>query len=503
MIPKLQTQGISKTFPGVRALQDVSFALAEGEVVGLVGVNGAGKSTLMSILGGIHQPDQGQILIDGQPVTLHSPKDAERRGISFIHQELLFFASQTVAENIYISHMMMSKRIPFVVDRRAANVAAKKYLAMLGSTISPTTRMENLSVGARQVVEVARALALGSDIVIFDEPTSSLSITEKNALFAVIRRLKSEGKAIIYITHFLDEILDLCDKYVVLRNGQIHGQGDIGGVTTTDLVKMIVGKDIKRDGKDEAPVAQRPALKVENLSSRGRLNDVSFQLNEGEIVGLWGLMGSGRTELVRAILGLDPISSGSVYLFDSGRPIKTPPRRLLRRCGYLTESRHTDGLFLKQSVWKNISATALSRYSSRAFGLMRTTKEIATANHYISLLKIATPGPDTGVESLSGGSQQKVILAKWLNRNPTIMMMDEPTRGVDIGAKLEIGSLIRQLASSGTSIFLITSELEEMINLSHRVLVLRNGAIAGEVRGEQINNANLTAMSLGESRDNG
>jgi ribose transport system ATP-binding protein len=495
--PRLRMAGISKRFPGVQALDDVSFEADRGRIVGLVGVNGAGKSTLMNVLGGILQPDGGDILLDGAKTVLSSPRDAERHGIAFIHQELLFFASQTVAENIFISHLFKSSSLPFFVSKSAANREAKRYLAMLGSDISPTARMEDLSVGERQVVEIARALATGSEIVIFDEPTSSLSLKEKEILFGVVRKLKQEGKAIIYITHFLDEVLEICDAFVVLRNGKVHGAGDIAGVTKRDIIRMIVGKDISYDKKVTRTIAPKPALRVENIRSGSLLKDISFELNEGEILGIWGLMGSGRTELVRAILGLDRIDGGSTYLFENGAPRKIPPKALLRHCGYITESRHADGLFLSQPVWKNISVTALGRFASATLAPLDTKKEVELADRYIDLLRIMTPSHDSIVQGLSGGNQQKVVFAKWLSRKAPILVMDEPTRGVDVGAKLEISNLIKELAREGTATLLITSEVEEMVSLADRVLVLREGGIVADLDGAGINNATLMELSLG------
>lgn len=493
---KLRMAHISKAFPGVKALDDVSFEARRGEIVGLVGVNGAGKSTLMNVLGGIYHPDQGDIFIDGEKAVFHSPKDATNRGIAFIHQELLFFASQTVAENIFISHLFPSKTLPIFVSKKTAITEARKYLQMLGSDISPTARMEDLSVGERQVVEIARALATGSEIVIFDEPTSSLSLKEKETLFKVIRKLKAEGKAIIYISHFLDEILDLCDSFIVLRNGRVHGQGNIADVTKSDIIRMIIGRDILYDQKVERVVAEKPVLRVENIRSGSLLKNISFQLHEGEILGIWGLMGSGRTELIRAMLGLDRIDDGRTYVSDKGELAPISPKQLLGYCGYITESRHADGLFLSQPLWKNVSATALQDYASR-IGFLNTKREAETSIEYIDLLKIAAPGHNTPVASLSGGNQQKVVFAKWLNRNARILIMDEPTRGVDVGAKLEINNLVRKLAEEGTSTLLITSELEEMIGLSDRVLVLREGTIVGDVRGGDINSATLMELALG------
>ena len=502
-IAKLKMLKISKQFPGVRALDDVTFEAHSGEIVGLVGVNGAGKSTLMNILGGIYHPDEGEIYIDGEKNIFNSPKDAERKGISFIHQELLFFASQTVAENIFISHLFTNKAFPLFVSKKTANEEARKYLKVLGSEISPTSKIEDISVGERQVVEIARALAMGSEIVIFDEPTSSLSLKEKENLFKVINNLKKEGKAIIYITHFLDEIMEICDKFFILRNGKINGQGEIRDITKNDIIRMIIGKDIKYDKKSERTITKKPVLEVENIKSGKLLKDISFWLSKGEILGIWGLMGSGRSELVRAILGLDKIDSGRVYIRDNGRMNRISPKKLLYHCGYVTESRHADGLFLTQELWKNISVTSLKDYASKFLNFLNNKKEMEVSIKYIDLLKISTPSHLARVESLSGGNQQKVVFSKWLNRKASILIMDEPTRGVDVGAKLEIHNLIRQYAQEGTSMLLISSEIEEIVTLSDRVIVLRGGNIIGNITGSEINNANLMEMTLGEVKSYG
>jgi len=495
---QLRMSGISKAFPGVQALDDVSFEARGGEIVGLVGVNGAGKSTLMNVLGGIYQPERGDIYIDGRKVVLQSPKDAGRQGIAFIHQELLFFASQTVAENMFISNLFPHPSLPLLVSKKAAIREAGKYLEMLGSTIDPASRMEDLSVGERQVVEIARALAMGSRFVILDEPTSSLSLKEKRILFELIKRMKEEGKAVIYISHFLDEIFELCDKYIVLRNGRVNGQGDVADVTKNDIVKLIIGKELVVADKVYRAIEHKPVLKVENIRREKVLRDVSFELHESEILGLWGLMGSGRTELVRAMLGLDRIDGGGIFLATADGLAEVSPRQLLRQCGYITENRHADGLFLTQPVWTNITATALRDYASRLLRFMDMRHEIATAIDFIKSMRIATPGHATRVENLSGGNQQKVVFAKWLNRKDRVLIMDEPTRGVDVGAKLEIGALIRQRAHEGTSTLLISSEIEEIVNLSDRVLILKEGRIVGDVSGEEINNQTLMRYALGE-----
>ena len=412
----------------------------------------------------------------------------------------MFFASQTVAENIFIANLPKSTRLPIFVDKTAANKKAETYLSMLGADIKSTTRMEELSVGEKQIVEIARALATGSEIVIFDEPTSSLSVREKQRLFDIIRRLKSEGKTVIYISHFLDEIVELCDSFLVLRNGKIAGQGLVEDTTKHSIIRMVVGQDVGALQAHARPAKRAPILKVEHLRSGDLLDDISFTLFEGEILGVWGLMGSGRTELIRAMLGLDPLDGGRVLYAEDGELRPVAPNWLLQRVGYVTESRHEDGLFDAEPVWKNVTATNLGAYASDALRVLDTRREADTAREFIRSLAIKTPGQTTRVSNLSGGNQQKVIFSKWLNKHPKILVLDEPTRGVDIGAKREIANLITELASEGTAVLLITSEVEEMVELSDRVLVLRDGAIIHDVDGRHIEETKLMAMALGEEQ---
>jgi ribose transport system ATP-binding protein len=496
MTAKLNMKAVTKTFPGVKALDEVSITVQAGEILGLVGVNGAGKSTLMNILGGIYQPDTGHIEIDGDEVELSRPIDADRAGIAFIHQELLYFPTLTVAENIFISRLP-SGRIPFSVDKRAARRRAKEALTQLGSQIRPIARMETLSVGEKQVVEIARALAQGADIVIFDEPSSSLSVKEKDALFAIVRKLKAEGKAIIYISHFLDEIENLCDRYTVLRNGHVVGSGSVIDVTREQIVEMIVGQVM--DGREVRTrrAAVKPRLTLSGIRRQGILKEVNLELKRGEVLGLWGLMGSGRTELLRSVLGLDRLDGGHVTLHDEDGPRTIDLYELLERTAYVTESRRTDGLFLDDQIWKNISATTLNQYASGRMQVLDTSAETLTAKNMIERLTIKTPDQQTRAGNLSGGNQQKVVFAKWLNRKPEILFLDEPTRGVDVSAKREIGDLIGSLADLGTSVLLITSEVEEMVLLADRVLVLRDGVISAEMIGDKISETKLMAAAMG------
>ena len=492
MTARLHMEGVTKVFPGVKALDDVSITVRAGEVLGLVGVNGAGKSTLMNVLGGIYTPDDGHIEIDGARVELHRPKDAEEAGIAFIHQELLYFPTLTVAENMFISHLP-SGAVPFSVDKGAARSRAQEALDQLGSNIRPSARMETLSVGEKQVVEIARAVAQGADIVIFDEPSSSLSIKEKEALFAMVRKLKAEGKAVIYISHFLDEIEELCDAYVVLRNGRMVGSGDVADVTRDQIVEMIVGQVMLGEAARERRDGGSVRLSLRGIRREGILQGVDLDLNRGEVLGLWGLMGSGRTELIRSILGLDTMDGGRMEL--DGDAIGHA--RLLERTAYVTESRRTDGLFLDEAIWKNISATTLAQYLTGRMQVLDKAAEAATATSMIDRFKIKTPDHLTCAANLSGGNQQKVVFAKWLNRRPEILILDEPTRGVDVGAKREIGDLVGSLAEAGTSVLLITSEIAEMVALADRVAVLRDGVIAAEMTGAEITETGLMAAAMG------
>lgn len=497
----LEMKNISKQFPGVRALDNVSLTAKPGRVLALIGINGAGKSTLMNVLGGVLKNDEGEILIDGKCVVLNDPKDAEKNGIAFIHQEPLFFASMTVAQNIFISRMFQSA-IPGIVDEKKANREAKRYISMLGVEINPAAKMEDITIGARQMVEIARALAMGANIIIFDEPTSSLSLNEKECLFRVIDGLRKDGKIIIYISHFLDEITELCDDYLVLRDGKMSGSGVVEGLQKSDLVTMIIGQEVEKVQKQIRKIHWDEAvLKVENIRSGNLLCGIDFTLHKGEILGIWGLMGSGRTELLRAMFGLDRVDGGNVYYREGSslKPIKKDA--LLRRCGYVTESRHTDGLFLNMNIAINCTSATLDRYTSKKTKFIDSKKEYSDTEALIKQLNIKVPDPNTIACQLSGGNQQKVIFAKWVNKNADILVLDEPTRGVDVGSKMEIYKIIRKLADTGTSVILVSSEADEMVDLSDRVIVLKGGNIITSVENEDINNNNLMTLALGERRE--
>jgi len=495
---KLEMQNISKSFPGVEALNDVSITAKSGKIMGLVGVNGAGKSTLMNILGGIYSNDSGKIILNENHIQLKSPIDATKNGISFIHQDLLYFSSQTVAENIFMTDLPKNDLVPFFISISKVNAKASKVLDMLGSDINPISLMEELSTGEKQIIEIARALAAGSDIVIFDEPTSSLSIKEKEKLFKVVRKLKNENKIIIYISHFLNEIQELCDTYVVLRNGRLVGSGNVADESKNNIIRMIIGRDLITSKNLLKEASHETILKIKNVVQGNLLQGINLTLNKGEVLGLWGLMGSGRTELIRTVLGLDPMESGELHLYQDGKTNQISPKQLLKHCGYVTESRRIDGLFISEPVWKNITSGNLKHYSKGQLNLIDSSLEKQSAQNHIEKLKIKTPSHSTNIENLSGGNQQKAIFSRWLDKRPSILILDEPTRGVDVGAKQEIGTLITELAREGSSILLISSEIEEIVSLSNRVLVLRDGIIAHEAIGEDINEVNLMSVALGK-----
>jgi len=488
---------ITKIFPGVTALDQVSLKAVGGEIIGLVGVNGAGKSTLMNILGGVYKANKGKILINAEEVVFNSPLDATLCGISFIHQELNYFASQSVAENIFMSDLPMHKKFPFILSQADLYKSAENILSLLGSNIDPRVPIEELSVGEKQVIEIARALAKGNNIVIFDEPSSSLSITEKNKLFETVIKLKQEGKIIIYISHFIEEILHLCDRYYVLRNGKMVGEGNVKEVSKNQIITLVIGKEILVKSKNYKYDEKQKFIKIKNSSQGNKLKNINFEINRGEILGIWGLMGSGRTELLRCLLGLDKKDSGEIIIAENKNLNSITPIELRQKCGFVTESRRIDGLFLNESVKKNITSANLKLYAEGIFKIINTNSELGDAESFINKLSIKTPSSLTKIENLSGGNQQKAIFAKWLNKKPQILILDEPTRGVDVGAKQEIASLIMNLANEGISVLLVSSELEEIVNMSDRVLVLRDGTICHEASGSEISEEILMATALG------
>lgn len=479
--PLLAMRGIRKTFGAARALNGVDLEARRGEVLALMGENGAGKSTLMKILSGAYQADPGgQILLDGQPVAIHGPADAKRLGIAVIYQELALAPQLSVAENIYLGR---EPRRLGMVDRRAMLRGAVDVLQRLGARFTPATRVGSLSVAERQLVEIARAVHAQARILVMDEPTAALSSHESERLFALIHQLRAEGLAIIYISHRMAEVYALADRVSVLRDGAHVGSLARDALNEATLVKLMVGRDpsgfYKKAGGSRAHGA--PFFEVEGMADGRRVLGCSLALRRGEVVGLAGLVGSGRTELARLIFGIDRRTEGTLHLDGQRLSIDNPRQAIEAGVLYLTEDRKGDGLFLDMSVEENINFMVYGRDAHA--GVLDRRRAGAQARAAIEAFAVRVSGPAAKVGALSGGNQQKVLLARLLEARPKVLILDEPTRGVDIGAKSEIYRLIDRLAAEGIGVLLISSELAEVVGLCDRVLVMRDGLIAGEVGG--------------------
>ncbi len=478
----LKLTGITKSFPGIRALNGISLEAFPGEVLALIGANGAGKSTLMNVLGGVLRMDSGSIEIGGKPAAINSPLDAARCGVAFVHQEMALLPTMTIAENMYISSFPRTGAR--LIDFRSATARCSEILKSLGCSFPPKTKVKNLGSGDRQMVEIARALLGNPRIVIFDEPTSSLSGLEKERLFGVIKKLKAGGATIIYITHFLDEVFTLCDRALVLRNGEVAGGDSIGALNYEKIVQLMLGR-AQPDLRGAPGVAKKRsgaiALEVRDLTRSGVIENIDFELHRGEVVGLWGLLGSGRTELARALAGLDSIDRGEISVGTPAGRARIRQRSAQKWIGLITENRRDDGLLLRSSVRKNISLASLPGLVSKFWPLIDEKREKSEAGRLIARLGIKVSDMEQPVATLSGGNQQKVILSRWLQKNPPILIMDEPTRGLDVGAKIEIQEMIGTLASGGASILVISSEIEEIMSVSHRYLVIDRGRIVARL----------------------
>ncbi|KJK11432.1 D-ribose transporter ATP-binding protein [Terrabacter sp. 28] len=475
----LELEGVSKAFPGVKALTGVGLELRHGEVLALVGENGAGKSTLMKLLSGIHTPDAGSFRLDGQPFTPQGPKHAESLGISIIHQEFNLMPDLTVAQNIFIGREPRVGRI-FTRDRRL-NQAAADLLERLGLALDPRAVVGSLTVAKQQMVEIAKALSHDARVLIMDEPTAALNDAEVEVLHDLIRRFVSPRTGVIYISHRMDELKAISQRIAVLRDGSYVGTVDTAATSMPEVISMMVGRTIQTQARPENVRADRETLlSVRGLSTKALLQDVGFDLRRGEILGFAGLMGAGRTEVARALVGADPITAGTITL--RGRPvsISNPAQAAALGIGYLSEDRKHLGLLLEQSVQTNIALSSLGDHFSRR-GFV-DDKAIATrAAASVKALGIKTPSIKQDVRNLSGGNQQKVVIAKWLTKDCDVLIFDEPTRGIDVGAKEEIYRLLNDLAAQGKSIIMISSELPEVLRMAHRVLVMSEGRVTGEL----------------------
>jgi ribose transport system ATP-binding protein len=491
----LEVRGIDKSFPGTQALSKVNFQLRKGEIHAVVGENGAGKSTLMNVIDGVYTPDAGEIYINGRKVEIKDPLAAQRLGIGFVHQEIALCPDVTVAENLYMSSINADKA--FLVNYKELYAKTARALQSL-HPIEPHKKVGELSISNQQVVEIAKALTLDCRILILDEPTAVLTESETDALFQIMKRLRDQGISIIYISHRMAEVFAHCDRVSVLRDGRYIGTYDVAQTTSTAVVNKMVGREI---GDLYPAKAKQPAgeadvlLQVRGFSNEGRFQDINFDLCEGEILGFSGLVGAGRSELAKAICGLYPKKAGEVVF--KGRPLNVRSYEDAIRQGivYLTEDRKSEGLFLEMPIGSNITAMNLKQVSSRGLVDRKRTRELSSRLagklniKYHSLLQL--------VSSLSGGNQQKVLIAKLLSVNPAVIIMDEPTRGIDVGAKSEIHRLLRELAGQGIGVIMISSELPEVIGMCDRVLVMHEGRQCDIISGDQITEQHIIQLASG------
>jgi ABC-type sugar transport system ATPase subunit len=493
-MPFIDFEHITKTFAGVTALDDVSLSIVRGECHALMGENGAGKSTLGKILAGIYRPDSGRILIDGQPQSLRSPADASRAGIGMVHQELAFCPGLSVAENLCMGQY--PRRLRFIVDRAKMRIRAQSLLRQIGVEMDVRQAIRQLSTAQEQLVQIASAVGTGGRVLIFDEPTSSLSEPEAQRLFELIERLRHEAVTMIYVSHRMPEVLRLCDRISVLRDGKYVGTLDRATATQDQIVRMMIGRSLDQYFPKHVAAPQREvALVVSELSSPGKFSNISFQLRAGEILGFAGLVGSGRSEVAKAIFGLDSAATGRVELFGAPLLLGSIREAKRRGMGLVPEDRKRQGLVLMMSGRANTSMAMLDRL--RRLGMLRRGRERRLAEQYFRQLRVKAPSIETPVAAMSGGNQQKVALAKWLAREGKVLIVDEPTRGVDVGAKAAIHGIIDDLATRGIGIILISSELPEIINLATRILVMRHGRIGGELSREQASQERVLRMMAG------
>lgn len=496
LTPVLDMKGIAKSYPGVVALSGVDFSVLPGEVHALVGENGAGKSTLMKILAGADTKDAGSILIDGAEVHIDSPHEAMRLGVSIIYQEFNLVPYMNAAENIFLGREPASA-VPGVIDFRRMYDEAGKIIDELGVAVNVRSPMNRLSVAQQQMVEIAKATSRKSRIIAMDEPSATLTDHELENLFALIRRLKADGVSIIYISHRLEEIFEIADRVTVLRDGAFVAAKNVADTDRSDIIRMMVGRELCETFPKQQAEAGPVALEVKGLTRVGIIEDINLSVRQGEILGIAGLVGAGRTEVARAIFGADPIDSGQVLI--DGRPvdIRSPRHAISLGIGLVTEDRKALGLVLGMAVRENISLANLNILTR--LGFINRGKERKVAEGYVEDILIKTPSIEQAVQNLSGGNQQKVVLAKWLFTKSKALIFDEPTRGIDVGAKTEIYQLMNRLTETGVAIIMISSELPEVLGMSDRILVMHEGRIAGELSRHEATQEKIMRLATGEA----
>lgn len=490
---RIEMRGIDKSFGSNQVLKQACFTLESGEVHALMGENGAGKSTLMKILTGVYTKDAGTVLVDGKEVNYKNPQEAEKAGIVFIYQELNVMFDLTVEENLFMGKEIHGKF--GICDKKAMQKKAQEALNTLGVNISPKTVMSELSVGQQQMVEICKALMADAKVIIMDEPTAALTQSETVALFKVIESLRKKGVSMVYISHRMEEIFELCDRITVLRDGSYIGVKNIPETNMNEIVKMMIGREIGERYPSRDVKIGKEVLKVKGLTRKGTFHDVSFSVRAGEVLGVSGLMGAGRTEIMQAIFGNLSYESGTIEIDGKEVKISNPRQAMEHGIGFITEDRKTEGLMLDKSIRENISLCNLGRISKSFVVSKETEKDMVT--EAIKELHIKCFGPFHECNNLSGGNQQKVVLAKWILTNPKILILDEPTRGVDIGAKKEIYSIINKLAAQGVAIIMVSSELPEVLGMSDNIMVVREGEVRGIISYEEANQERVMTLATG------
>jgi len=488
-------RGIDKAFGSNQVLKDAGFELRDGEIHALMGENGAGKSTLMKILTGVYTRDAGTVWVDGQEVLYKNPQEAEKAGIVFIYQELNVLFDLTVEENLFMGKEITKKF--GICDKKAMRDKAQEVMDKMGVNIPVDATMSDLSVGQQQMVEICKALMVDAKVLIMDEPTAALTESETEVLFEVIESLKAKGVSIVYISHRMEEIFRLCDRITILRDGQYVGTEAIKDITMDDVVQMMIGREIgerypQRDVKIGAEV-----LRVEGLTHEKLFHDVSFSVRAGEVLGVAGLMGAGRTEIMQAIFGNLPICGGKVLINGQEVHIRNPREAIAAGIGFITEDRKTEGLMLEKSIAENMELCNLNKVSRKS--VLSKNKAAALVRKGIEEFRIRCFGPQHECTNLSGGNQQKVVLAKWIYTDPQILILDEPTRGVDIGAKKEIYSVINDMAARGVAVIMVSSELPEVLGMSDRIMVVHEGRISGVIDGAEADQAKVMTLATGGS----
>ncbi|EAR50603.1 putative atp-binding abc transporter protein [Oceanicola granulosus HTCC2516] len=491
--PVLTLEGITKTFPGVRALSEVGLDLYPGQVTALVGENGAGKSTIVKILTGIYQPDGGRIRLDGQDVHFPTAQHATTAGITAIHQETVLFDELSVAENIFLGH---APRGRFgLIDTARMQRDARALLERIGARLDPALPLKELGIANRHLVAIARALSVEARVVVMDEPTAALSQKEIEELYELVERLKAEGRAILFISHKFDEIFRIADRYTVFRDGELVGHGAMADVDESELVRLMVGRSVDQIFPQRVSAPGPEVLRVEGYSHPTEFDDISFTLRRGEILGFYGLVGAGRSELMQALFGVTRPSRGAVHLDDAPHAIRTPADAIEAGIVYVPEDRGLQGAVRGLPIFQNVTLPSLRETSRRGF--LRMAEEFALTRRYTDRLELRAAALDQDVAELSGGNQQKVVIAKWLATKPRVIILDEPTKGIDIGSKAAVHAFMAELAAEGLAVIMVSSEIPEILGMSDRVIVMREGRMAAELEGEALTPETLVRHAAG------